>query len=266
MIHSTAVVHPRAIVPPSTLVGPYAVIDEHVRLGENCVIGPHVYLTGRTTIGDRNRFYAGAVIGEAPQDLKYRDEPTRLRIGNDNSFRENTTVHRANTEQADTVVGSNNLLMAGAHVGHNAVLGDHTLLANGALVAGHVFIDDRGFVSGNCVVHQFVRIGRMAMMQGGSAISKDLPPFCVARGSNGLCGLNSVGLRRAGYSHEQRLELRRLYHLLFRNRKELLRTAAESARQEFTSEASRLLLDFVASTKRGLCSDRARTPGTSEEE
>jgi UDP-N-acetylglucosamine acyltransferase len=254
MIHSTAVIHPKAQLDTTVSVGPYAVIDEAVVVGPHCVIGPHVHLTGHMTIGAHNHFHTGCVIGDAPQDLKYKDEPTRLRIGDHNVFREHFTANRANKLEEDTVIGSNNFLMAHSHIGHNTVLGDYVILANGALIGGHVTIDDRAFISGNCLVHQFVRVGTMALMQGGSAISKDLPPFCVARGGNGICGLNVVGLRRAGSTGEQRLELKRLYHLLFRNRLKLSDAVAR-ARKEFTGEAARLLLDFVASTKRGLCAD-----------
>ena len=254
MIHSTAVIHPKAQLDSTVSVGPYAVIDEAVSIGAHCVIGPHVHLTGQTAIGLRNVFHAGCVIGDAPQDLKYKSEPTRLRIGGQNTFREHVTVNRSNKLGEDTVIGSNNFLMAHSHVGHNTVLGNHVILANGALLGGHVSVADRAFISGNCLVHQFVRVGTLALMQGGSAISKDLPPFCVARGDNGICGLNAVGLRRAGFTGEQRLELKRLYHLLFRSGQRLASAAAQ-AREEFTGEAARLLIEFVASSARGLCAD-----------
>lgn len=254
MIHSTAVVHKKAKLGANAKVGAYAVIEEHVTLGADCIVGPHAYITGHTTIGARNHIFPGAVIGEAPQDFKYKDEPTRLKIGDDNVFREHVTVHRSNNTREDTIIGSNNFLMANSHVGHNAHLGDQIIIANGALLAGHVSVADRVFISGNCLLHQFVRVGTLAMMQGGSAISLDLPPFTVARGDNGICGLNVVGLRRAGFSPEQRRELKRLYLILFRGGRKL-REAIEEAREEFKSDADRVMLDFVASTRRGICSD-----------
>jgi UDP-N-acetylglucosamine acyltransferase len=152
----------------------------------------------------------------------------------------------------DTVIGSHNFLMADSHVGHNVQFGSHIIVANGALLGGHATVHDRAFISGNCLVHQFVRVGSFALMQGGSAISKDLPPYTVARGDNGLCGLNVVGLRRAGFSSQQRQELRRLYRLLFRGGFSL-GSAIERARQEFTSDSARLLIDFIAGSKRGVC-------------
>jgi len=261
MIHPTAIIHPKAQLHNSATVGAYAVIDEHVVVGPDCRIGPHVHLTGRTTMGADNSFHTGCVIGDAPQDLKYRDEPTRLRIGDRNVFREHVTVHRANKETEDTVIGSQNYLMAHCHVGHNTQLGNHVILANGALLGGHVIVQDGAFISGNCMVHQFVRVGTLALMRGGVAISMDLPPYTVAREVNSICGLNTVGLRRAGFASEVRLELKRLYHALFRSGQRLS-AALAAARQEFQSEHAKALIEFVAGSKRGLCAD----VGTSGEE
>src|SRR5262249_22696723 len=137
VIHSTAIVHPKAKLDSTVKVGPYAVIDEEVEIGAECVIGSHVYLTGRTTIGPGNRFFAGCVIGEAPQDLKYRGEPTGVRIGEHNVFREHVTVHRSNKTTDDTIIGSHNFLMQHSHVAHNVILGNYVILAGGALLAGH---------------------------------------------------------------------------------------------------------------------------------
>jgi UDP-N-acetylglucosamine acyltransferase len=265
VIHPTAILHPHAKLDPTVQVGPYAVIDGGVELGADCVVGPHVYLTGLTTIGVGNRFHAGCVIGDAPQDLKYKDEPTRLRIGDHNVFREHFTAHRSTKADAETVIGSHNFFMVNTHVAHNCVVGDRVILANGALLGGHVEVQDRAFISGNCCVHQFCRIGTLALMQGNSAISKDLPPFTMALRVNEICGLNSVGLRRAGYTAEQRLELKRLYHQLFRGGKNL-RTALGEAREKFSGGAAKILLDFVAGAKRGVCADLGRATVKSEEE
>jgi len=255
MIHPTAIIHPKAQVHSSVVVGPYSVIDAEVVVGRDCWLGPHVYLTGKTVIGAGNRFFSGAVVGEAPQDLKYKGDPSGLRVGDHNTFREHCTVHRANFAGEETIIGNNNLLMAGCHVAHNCILGDHIILVNGCLIAGHVEVGDRAVVSGNCLVHQFVRIGTLSMMQGGSAISKDLPPFSVARGDNHICGLNTIGLRRAGLTSEQRLELKKAYHTLFRSGRSL-RTASEEARGLFSSGPARQLVDFVATAaKRGVCAD-----------
>jgi UDP-N-acetylglucosamine acyltransferase len=265
MIHPTAIIHPQAKLDATVKVGPYAVIDEGVELGAHCVVGSHVYLTGVTKIGSHNKFHAGCVIGDAPQDLKYKDEPTRLRIGNHNVFREHVTVHRSTTSDGETIIGSHNFLMANCHVGHNSQLSDHIIIANGAMLGGHVTVQDRAFISGNCLVHQFVRVGTLALMQGGSAVSKDLPPFCVSLRGNEMCGLNVVGLRRANVPAEDRMELKRLYHLLFRSGKNM-RAAIVEARKNFNSPVAKTLLDFVASAKRGVCADAGRAGGESEDE
>lgn len=254
MIHPTAIISSQAEVDPSVEVGPYAVIDAGVKLGAGCKVGPHVYLTGQTSIGANNVFHASCVIGDAPQDLKYKGELTRLRIGDGNTFREHVTVHCSNKLEEDTVIGSHNLLMVHCHLGHNVVLGNHCIVANGALLSGHVVVGDRAFISGNCMVHQFVRIGPLALMQAGSAISQDLPPYCVARGKNGICGLNTIGLRRNGFAPEERLQLKQAYHALFRSRERRVE-ALEKARARFDLPAVRLLIDFVATTKRGICAD-----------
>lgn len=269
MIHPTAIIDPSAQLAPDVQVGPYCVIDAHVELGAGCRLGPQVHLTGHTRIGPGNRFHAGCVIGDAPQDLKYRDEPTRLIVGENNVFREHVTVHRSNRMDEASRIGSHNLLMAHSHVGHNSVIGDHVILANGALLGGHVEVQDRAFISGNCLLHQFVRVGTLALMQGGAGISKDLPPFTIARGDNAICGLNIIGLRRAGVGGAERRELKELYHQLFRGRTRLQERLAE-ARARFHSEPARRVIEFVASSRRGICSEfsqlRARNAVTADSE
>jgi UDP-N-acetylglucosamine acyltransferase len=257
MIHPTAIIHPKAELDSSCEVGPYAVIDANVRAAAGCTIGPHVHLTGHTEIGPNNHFYTGCVIGEAPQDLKYKNEPTRLRIAAGNIFREHVTVHRSAKLDEDTVIGSHNFLMAHCHIGHNSRLADHIIIANGALIGGHVTIHDRVFISGNCLIHQFVTIGALALMQGGSGISKDLPPYTIARGNNHIAGLNTVGLRRAGLSPEDRLELKRAYHALFRSDLPM-KKAIESASEKFSNQHARVLIDFARASKRGVCADISR--------
>lgn len=258
MIHSTAIIHPGARVSADVEIGPYAVIDEHVELGSGCRVGPHVYLTGHTTIGANNRFHSGCVIGDEPQDMKYKGQPTRTRIGEGNVFREHVTIHRSNKLEEDTIVGSGNLLMAHCHLGHNTIIGNKVVIANGALLAGHVTVGDRAFISGNCLVHQFTRIGTLAIMQGGAGIGMDLPPFCIAHNVNELCGLNVIGLRRAGFTSEQRIELKRLYKKLFRSGQNFRQAVAE-AQGEFHSDVAKIVLDFVSASKRGVLRHGSRS-------
>jgi UDP-N-acetylglucosamine acyltransferase len=263
MIHPTAIIHAQAKLDSTVEVGPHAVIDAAVELGPGCVVGPNVYLTGNTKIGARNHFHAGCVIGDAPQDLKYRGEPTSLIIGDGNVFREHVTVNRATTMEHATEVGSECYIMAGAHIGHNSVVGSHVIMANSCMLGGHATVQDRAFISGACLVHQFCRVGTLAIMQGGAAISKDVPPFTVARGYNGICGLNVVGLRRAGYTVAERLELKQLYHALFRGETNLSEAAA-AAREKFSSHAAQVMLEFIAAAKRGVCSARGAAHGEPE--
>ncbi len=264
MIHPTAIIHPKARLDSTVQVGPGAVIDAGVELGAHCIVGPHVYLTGLTTIGDRNRFHAGSVIGDAPQDVKYDGTPTRLRIGADNVFREHVTVHRSTKAAEETLIGAHNMLMANSHVGHNSQLGDHVILANGVSLGGYARVGDRAFLGGNCLVHQFTRVGTLALMQGGAAVSQDLPPFTIVRDVNRLCGLNIVGLRRAGITSADRLELKRLYRLLFLSGKNL-RAAVAQGEAEFTGDSARELLRFVAESKRGGCTPSADSAAGEDE-
>lgn len=266
MIHPTAVIHSQAKLAPGVRVGPHAVIDAGVELGPDCVVGPHVYLTGQTVIGARNKFHAGCVIGNTPQDLKYKGEPTRLRIGDDNTFREHVTVNCSTTLEGITVLGSHILIMAGAHVGHDCTVGDHVIIANCSALGGYVTVGERAVLSACVVVHQFLRVGTLSMTQGGSALSQDLPPYAMARyGVNLMCGLNTVGLRRAGLTAEERLELKQAYRLLFRSGTNL-RQAVTEARKQFTGARTKVLLDFVAATKRGICRDNGATRRNDDDE
>lgn len=264
MIHPTAVIHPQAKLGENVQVGPHAVIDAGVELGAACVVGPHAYITGRTVAGARNKFHAGCVIGGIPQDLKYKGDPTSLRIGDDNTFREGVTVNCSTSMEGVTKIGSNNLLMACAHVGHDSDVGDQVIIANCSALGGHVTVGDRSVISACVVIHQFVRIGTLVMIQGGSAISQDLPPFTVAQnGINRLCGLNIIGLRRAGLTSDERLELKRVYHALFRSGKNLREAVAEG-RKQFAGPTAQQMLDFVAASKRGICRHAGRSEAESE--
>jgi UDP-N-acetylglucosamine acyltransferase len=254
MIHPTAIISPVARLDPSVAVGPYAVIEAGVQLGAGCVVGPHVYLTGLLTVGSQNHFHAGCVIGDAPQDLKYDGTTTRVRIGDHNVFREHVTVHRSATAEGETVIGSHNLLMTHVHIGHNSRVHDHVILASGVLLAGHVEIFDRAFLSGNAAVHQFVRVGTLAMLQGLAGVTQDLPPFTVARAMNEMCGLNIVGMRRAGISAADRLEVKKLYRALFRSGQNL-RAAVAEAEGQFTGGPARTMLRFVQEARRGVVAD-----------
>jgi UDP-N-acetylglucosamine acyltransferase len=217
-IHPTAVVHPWARIGTGVKIGPYSVIGEHVRLGNGCVVGTNVLIEGTTHIGKNNVFFHGASVGTAPQDLKYRGEPTRLEIGDGNTFREFVTVNTATDMSDATVIGDNCLLMAYAHVAHNCHIGNEVILANSVNLAGHVLVDDFAILGGVTPVHQFVHIGRYAFVGGGSRVEQDVPPFLKVAGSPArVYGVNSIGLERRGFSAERRAGVKRLFKLLYRS-------------------------------------------------
>jgi len=197
------------------------------------------------------------VIGDAPQDLKYEGEATRLRVGDHNVIREHVTLHRSNTQKEDTEIGSDNFFMAHSHVGHNAVIGNDNTFANGVLIGGHAVIADRVFLSGHCAVHQFVRVGTLAMMQGNAAVSQDVPPYTMAFGVNKLCGLNIVGLRRAGFTAEQRRELNVHYKRIFVDGNNVGATVSEALASE-PGDKAREMLEFIAASTRGVCAHASR--------
>ncbi len=251
-IHPTAIVDPRADIAPQADIGPYVVIDGPVRVGAGSRVLAHAVLSGWTEIGEDNVIHMGAVIGHEPQDLSYARHQTFLKIGHRNVFREHSQVHRGTTAGSSTVIGDDNYLMQNAHVAHNCQIGSQTIIAGGALLAGYVQVADRAFVSGNCVVHQFVRIGTLALLRGLSRTSRDVPPFCIMDGTHTVRGLNRVGLRRAGLSQERIRALHVVFGRLFR-KKINLKHAVEALRQEPCTPDILALLDFIEESERGVC-------------
>lgn len=201
LIHPTAVIHPGADLHPSVQVGPYAVIGEHVKVGSDTIIGAHVVLDGSTEIGVGNHIFPGAAIGLEPQDLKYKGAVSYVKIGDNNRIREYVTINRATGAGEATLIGNNNLLMAYAHVAHNCVIGDSVVIANAVAMAGHVHIESRATIGGVLGIHQFVHIGKLAMVGGMSRIDRDVPPYMLVEGSPArVRSLNLIGLKRAGIS------------------------------------------------------------------
>ena len=248
--HPTAVISPRARVAHGTRVGAYALIEDDVQVGEGCEIGAHAVLKRFTTLGARNRVFEHATLGGEPQDVKFRGEPSRLLVGDDNLIREGVTIHRASGEGCATLVGSRNFLMIGVHVAHNCVVGDDNVFANGVALAGHITVEDHAFLSNDVGCHQFVRVGRFAMVGGKSKIVQDVLPFFTTDGNPArVRGLNTVGLRRAGFSADSRRALRRAHRLLFRERLPL--AAALDALAEFEDEHVRHLVEFMRASRRG---------------
>lgn len=250
-IHPTAIIDPAAKIDPSTVVGPYTVIGADVVIGKNNHIGPFCVIEN-TTMGDGNDIIASAFIGVKPQDLSYKDEPTRVTMGNGNKIRECVTIHRSTNLDVPTSIGNNCLLMANSHIAHDCHLGNNIIIANSTGVAGHVIVEDRVVMSGMVGIHQFVRIGTMAMLSGGSMIPLDIPPFCIAQGERArLVGLNIVGMRRAGLARETIRAIRRAYKTLFRSGKRLEEACAELEAQKPCVEVQHMI-DFCKASKRGI--------------
>jgi len=253
-VHPTACIAPSARLGSGVTVGEYAVIQEETVLGDGCVIGPHAVIMRHTTLAEGCRVHSGAVLGDLPQDRAFRNVASFVRIGARTVIRECVTVHRGTKAESSTVVGNDCLLMANSHVGHNAVLGNGVTLANGALLAGHTEVGDGAFISGHCLVHQFTRVGRLAMMAGGSAVQMDVPPFCITRSlsSNTVLNLNIIGLRRAGFSAEERLAIKRAFDLLYRSGA-TVSSAIALIEAQATTPPERELCDFLRSARRGIC-------------
>ncbi len=259
-IHPTAVVAPEADLAPDVEVGAYAVLEGRVVAGAGTVIRPFAHLIGPLTMGRGNQVHSGAVLGDRPQHLKYDGEPTAVEIGDDNVFREHVTVHRGTTQSWKTVLGSNNFLMAGAHVAHDSRVGNHCILANGALVGGHCVVEDNVYLSGNSAVHQFVHIGRLALLSGVSATSKDVPPFIVQQDINTVVGVNVVGMRRAGLTGAQVDAVRRAYHVIWREGLSLPNALARVEKELGSVDVVRELVGFIRHSGRGINAVRDRGP------
>jgi UDP-N-acetylglucosamine acyltransferase len=250
-IHPTAVVDPRAELDPTCDVGPYAVIDGPVRIGPRSRVLAHAFLTGNTILGADNVVHPGATIGGEPQDWSWKGTPSGVRIGDRNLLREHCEIHRATTEGGWTEIGDDNFVMSQAHVGHDCRLGNGIVLATGATLAGHVSVGDRVFISGNCVVHQYTRIGRLALMRGLSRASRDIPPFVIVDYTHMARALNVVGLRRAGFDRATIHALRRAFRILFRSRTNLT-AALGRVETEVRSPEVAEMIAFIRSAKRGV--------------
>ena len=255
-IHSTAIVSKSAEIAEDVQVGPYSVIGPNVKIGSGTWIGPHVVVEGYTTLGSKNRLFQFSPVGSAPQDFKYKGEPTLLNIGNSNIIREYVTI-QPGTIQAEgkTVVGNGNLFMASSHVGHDSVVGNGNVFANNVALAGHVNIQNQVIIGGMVGIHQFCTIGDNAMLSGGSMVVKDVPPYCIAQGDRArLRGLNTIGLQRAGFSKDQIIDIRKVYRNLFKSSGKMSERIA-SIPQEITSKSHiSTLIEFIKSSQRGICS------------
>jgi len=254
-IHPTAVISPDARLAEGVEVGPYAVIGHDVTIGKNTVIGPHAVIDELTDIGENCRIFQFASIGAAPQDLKYRGEPTRVIIGNHNTIREFVTINRSTISDIGvTIIGDHNLIMAYCHVAHNCKLGNHIIMSNAASLAGHIHVEDYAIISGLTGVHQFTRIGCHSFIGGASAVTKDVPPYTIAQGNHAkLFGLNTVGLQRRNFSESTLKALKDAYRIVFR-----ADLTVEAALDKVLNEVENLpevlhFVNFIKESERGVC-------------
>jgi UDP-N-acetylglucosamine acyltransferase len=255
-IHPQAIVHPKAQLAEDVVIGPFCVVGEHVSIKKGTRLLSHVSVEGWSEIGERCELHPFVSIGGPPQHLGYKGEPTKVIVGNDNIFREYVTINRGTAQGGGvTAVGSKNFLMAYVHVAHDCVLGDHLILANAASLAGHITIGDHAIIGGLTGIHQFVRIGAYAMVGGCCALGQDVPPFMRAAGGYRakMYGLNSVGLRRHGFSTDRVAVLKRAYDILFRSGHRIAE-AAKLAKAEFADQPDVMaVVAFLEGTKRGIC-------------
>ncbi|PIQ82665.1 MAG: acyl-[acyl-carrier-protein]--UDP-N-acetylglucosamine O-acyltransferase [Candidatus Omnitrophica bacterium CG11_big_fil_rev_8_21_14_0_20_64_10] len=254
-IHPTAVVDPRAQIAADAQIGPYAVIEGPVRIGAGCVIGPHAVLTAPLEIGAGCQIHVGAVLGHPHQAVR-EPQAGGVRIGPRTVIREYATVHRSSQAGTWTEIGPDCLIMGLAHVAHDCRVGRGVILSNGALLAGHITIEDRAIISGNAAVHQFVRIGTLAMVAGLSRVNKDVPPYFLVKGDSEIWSINVVGLKRAGFSEAARTQIRQAYRLLYRS--DLNTAQGLKAVEKLTPilPETQHLIEFIKGSDRGICPAR----------
>jgi UDP-N-acetylglucosamine acyltransferase len=257
-ISETAAVADDAEIGPNVIVGDHSSIGGGTKIMANTVIGPW------TTIGRNNIIHYGAIVGHDPQDLGYKGEESYLTVGDGNVIREYATIHRGNREGTATSIGNENYIMIQSHVAHNCAIGNNIILAGGSLLAGHVTVEDRALISGNCVVHQFCRVGKFAMMRGLSRTSRDVPPYCIMDETHTVKTLNLVGLRRSGFEAARVRAIKKAFVLLFRSGPNM-RANLEKAETELEiTEDVRYLLDFIKGSKRGVCFGKGAAGGDFE--
>ncbi len=252
-IAPTARVHPDAVLGAGVVVGEYAVIEQDVVIGAQTRLEPYVYVKRWTTLGERNEISAGTVLGTDPLDKNFKGDRSYLRIGNGNKIREHFTVSRGTAPESETVIGDGNYIMTSGHIAHNCKIADETVIASCSLVAGYVEVESQAFISGNVAVHQYTKIGRLAMIAGGTRVNKDVPPYFLYAGLYvEPKGLNLVGLRRAGFGDEDIGALKAAYRLLYKSGLKL-EDALQRIEAELPNEPTRHLICFIRSSKRGIC-------------
>ncbi len=252
-VAATARVHPQARIGPQASIGEFAIVEEDVEIGAFCRLEPYVFVKRWTTLGERNEISAGTVLGTDPLDKNFTGQRSYLRIGDGNIIREHYTISRGTQPESVTTIGNGNYIMTSGHIAHNCVIGNNCVIASCALVAGHVHVEDQAFISGGVVIHQYSKIGRLAMIGGNSRVNLDVPPFFLYTDFNARPnGLNLVGLKRAGFSAEEIAALKRAYRILYRSGLKL-NDALARIETELATEHTRHLVKFIQSSERGIC-------------
>jgi len=255
-VHPTAVVSPKAQIAADVDIGPYSTVEADVAIGRGCKFYAGSHICSGTTLGPNCIVHIGACLGGEPQDLAYKGARSYLKIGSNNVFREYATVHRGTEEGSSTLIGDNNYFMCLSHVAHNCKIGNKVILCNNALLAGYVEVGDRAFISAACLIHQFVRIGTLAMIGGGVRLNKDFPPYMSTSADNIVESYNILGLRRAGTDVKAREAIKQAHRILYR---EELSTsnALEKLGYSAVSKEIQHLINFIKSSKRGVCTARS---------
>jgi len=253
-IHSTAIISPdNVVIGKNVTIGPYSIIEENVTIGDGCIIKAHALVGARTTLGKNCRLFNGAVVGEIPQDLKYADENTETILGDNVTVREYCTIHRGTTDRWKTTIGSNVLIMAYSHIGHDCIIGDNVIIANSCNMGGHVEVGDFAIIGGAVPIHQFVKIGQHAFIAGGFRITKDVPPFI--RASNTPLtynGLNSVGLHRRGFPSESINLIKRAYTKIYRSHLNVSHAVKNIKDTMKLTPEIQEILEFIKESSRGI--------------
>ena len=249
----TARVHPDAVIGPRTHIGEFCIVEQDVEIGADCLLEPYCFVKRWTTLGDGNEISAGTVLGTDPLDKNFTGERSYLRIGSGNKIREHYTISRGTKPESSTTIGDGNYIMTSGHIAHNCTLGNNIVIASCSLVAGYVEIEDQAFISGGVVIHQYSKIGRLAMVAGNVRVNLDLPPFFTYAGHDARpVGLNAVGLKRAGFTLEQLGVIKKAYRILYRSGLRL-EDAAARIENELDDDNARDLVRFVRGSHRGIC-------------
>jgi UDP-N-acetylglucosamine acyltransferase len=252
-IAATARVHPDATIGPGVVVGEFAIIEQDVRIGPGTLLEPYVYVKRWTTMGSDNRISAGTVLGTDPLDKNFTGQRSYLKIGNGNIIREHYTISRGTAPESETAISDGNFIMTSGHIAHNCRIGNRTVIASCALVAGYVEVEDEAFISGGVVIHQYSKIGRLAMIAGNTRVNSDVPPFFMYADFNiAAKGLNLVGLKRAGLKADEIQSLKKAYRILYRSGLKL-EDALKCIESEVATEHARHLVRFIRSSERGIC-------------